>query len=77
MGRIRISYHGFNQGLPYLVCKKSPRCLLPSFMSIGLLFQEKKQKLYFQDGGLCGYVRIRIGTILVILALQDTPIIPT
>ena len=29
---------------------KSPRCFLPSFKSIGILVQEKKRKIDFQDG---------------------------
>ena len=29
---------------------QSPQCFLPSFESFGLLVQEKKQKVDFQDG---------------------------
>ena len=34
----------------YFFIYKSPRCFLPSFNSIGLLVQEKKRTLGFQDG---------------------------
>ena len=30
---------------------KSPQCFLPSFKSAGILVQEKKRKIDFQDGG--------------------------
>ena len=45
----------------------SPRCFLSSFMTSGLWFQEKKQKIDFQDGGHLGFP---IGTILAIFYLQ-------
>ena len=51
--------------------------LLPSFKSNGLLFQEKKRKIDFQDGGHDGYFGLRIGKILIIFALQDTPMLQT
>ena len=41
--------------------------------SIGL-FQEKKQKIDFQDGSHLGF---QIGTILAIFDLQVTPMLPT
>ena len=52
---------------------KSPRCFLP----IGLLVQEKKRKIYFQDGSHGGHLGFQIGMILVILDLQVTPMLPT
>ena len=55
---------------------KSPRCFLPSFKSIGLLVQEKKQKIDFQDGRH-GHLRFPIEMILAIFDLQDTPMLPT
>ena len=42
-------------------------------MSIGLLVQEKKQKLNFQDGSHLGF---QISTILAIFDLQVTLILP-
>ena len=33
----------------YVLIYKSPRCLLPSLESVGLLLQEKKGKIDFQD----------------------------
>ena len=44
------------------------------FKSIGLSFQEKKRKIDFQDGCHLG---LQIGTILIIFALQDTPMLST
>ena len=38
-----------------------------------LSFQEKKRKIDFQDGGHGGYLGLRIGSILAIFALQNTP----
>ena len=35
---------------------KSPQCFLPSFESIGLLVQEKKWKIDFQDGCHLGFL---------------------
>ena len=46
-------------------------------MSTGISFQEKKRKLYFQVGGHGGRQGLRIGMILTIFALQDTPMLPT
>ena len=46
---------------------KSPRCSLPSFVSIGLSVQEKKRKIDFQDGHHIhhgGHLGFPIGTIL-------------
>ena len=52
---------------------KSPRCFLASLESIGLTVQEKKRKIYFQDGGHLGFP---IGKILAISDLQVTPMLP-
>ena len=46
----------------------STLCFLPSFKSVGLLVQEKKQKVDFQDGGHLGF---QIGKILAIFDLQN------
>ena len=54
---------------------ESPSCFLPSFKSIGLSVQEKKQKLDFQDGRHgrhLGFPR----TVLAIFDLQVTPMLP-
>ena len=56
---------------------KSSRCFLPSFKSIGLLVQEKKWKIDFQDGGYCGHLGFPIGKILAIFGLQVTWMFPT
>ena len=55
---------------------KSPQCFLPSFESIGLLVQEKKRKIDFQDGHH-GSLGFRIGTILAIFDLQVILMLPT
>ena len=52
---------------------KLPRCFLPSFESIGLSVQEKKQKIDFQGGHLGFSIR----RILAIFDLQVTPMLPT
>ena len=52
----------------------SSRCFLASLESIGLLVQEKKRKIDFQDGGHLGFP---IGTILAIFDLQVTLILPS
>ena len=49
--------------------KKSPRCFLPSFESIGLSVQ-KKGKIDFQDGHHLGFP---IGTILAIFIATSHP----
>ena len=41
---------------------KSPLCFLPSFKSVGLSIQEKKQQRDFQDGGHSPYLRFFIRT---------------
>ena len=52
--------------------------MLPiKFESIGLLVQEKKQKINFQNGGHGGHLGFPIGTILAIFVLQVTPMFPT
>ena len=51
---------------------KSPWCFRPSFKSIGLLVQEKKRKIDFQDGG---HLWFPIGTISATFDLQVTSIL--
>ena len=46
-----------------------PLCFLASLESIGLLVQEKKQKIDFQDGCHGGQLGFPIGTILAIFDL--------
>ena len=43
----------------------------------GLLVQEKKQKIDFQDGGHGSHLGFPIGTSLAIFYLQVTPMLPT
>ena len=50
--------------------------MLPS-ESIGLLVQEKKRKIDFQDGGHGGHLGFPIGTILAIFDLQVTLMLPS
>ena len=45
--------------------------------SIGLLAQEKKRKIDFQDGDHGGHLGFPIGTILATFDLQVTPMLPT
>ena len=45
-------------------------------MSTSLSFQEKKRKIYFQDGGRSGHLGFPIGTILAIFDLQVTAMLP-
>ena len=52
---------------------KSPQCSPLSLESIGLLVQEKKRRIDFQDGGHFGFP---IETILAISVLQVTPMLP-
>ena len=50
--------------------------MLPTyFKSIGLLVQEKKRKIDFQDGRHCGHLGFLIGRILAIFDLQVTPML--
>ena len=46
-------------------------------MSTGLWVQEKKRKIYFQDGGHGAHPGFTIGMILSIFDLQVTPMLPT
>ena len=55
---------------------KSPWCFLLSFKSIGLLDQEKKRKIDFQDGGNGGQLGFLMGMILANFVLQVTPMLP-
>ena len=54
-----------------------PQCLLLSFKSIGLLVQEKKGIIDFQDGRHGGHLGFMIRRILAIFDLQVTPMLPT
>ena len=45
--------------------------------SIGLLVQEKKRKIDFQDGRHGGHLGFPIGTVLATFDLQVTPMLPT
>ena len=55
----------------------SPQCLLASLESIGLLVQEKKLNIDFQDRGHGGHLGFRIRMILAIFDLQVTQMLPT
>ena len=46
-------------------------------MAVDLSFQEKKRKIYFQDGGYGGHLGFRIRMILTIFALQNIHMLPT
>ena len=50
--------------------------LIPSFKSVGLLVQENKFKIEFQDDGHGGQFGFWIGTILAIFYLQVALIFP-
>ena len=50
--------------------------LISSFKSIGLLFQEKKHKIEFQDGRHGGYLGFQIGMILAIFDPQVILMLP-
>ena len=52
---------------------RSPRCYLPSVMSIGLSVQGKERKIDFKDGHLGFW----IGTILAIFDVHVTTMLPT
>ena len=45
--------------------------------SVGLLVQEKKRKIDFQNGRHSGHLGFPIGTILTIFDLQVTSMLPT
>ena len=66
--RIRLSQPGQSGCIKLFLIYKSPQCFLPSFNSIDLLVQEKKRKIYFQDGGHRGHLRFPILTIVAILS---------
>ena len=61
----------------FFFINKSPQCFQPSFQSIGLLVQEKKRKIDFQDGHHGGNLGFPIGNILAISDLQVTLMILT
>ena len=56
---------------------KSTRCFPASLESIGLSVQDKKRKIDFQDGPHGGNLGFPIGTVLAILELQVTPMLPS
>ena len=65
-----LMYDCHSLGLTWLfLIYHSPRCFLPSFKSIGLSVQEKKQKIDFQAGRHGGYLGFPIGTIIAIFDL--------
>ena len=68
----RPSWISDRNDFSYFFIYKSPRCFLPSFESIGLLVQEKKQTIYFQDGGHVVHLGFPIITILATFDLQVT-----
>ena len=61
----------------YFFIYKSPWCFLATLESIGLLVQEKKRKIDFQDGGHGGHLGFPIGTILAIFNLQVILMFPS
>ena len=61
----------------YFYIYKSSRCFLPVVKSTGPLVQENKRKKEFQDGHHGGHLGFPIQTILAILDLQVTPMLPT
>ena len=52
------------------------RSFLPSFESIGLLAQEKKHKIDFEDGDHGGHLGFQTKTILAIFYLQVATMLP-
>ena len=54
-----------------------PIKFLSSFKTTGILFQEKRLKIDFQDDGHSGHLGFPIGTILAIFNVQVTPMLPT
>ena len=74
--RWRPSWISHRNNFSYFFIYKSTKCFLPSFISIGLTFQDKKQKKKkdFQDGGRLG---LRIGTILAIFDIEVAPMLAT
>ena len=70
----RPSYISDRNDFSYFWSTSHPPCFLPSFELTGLLVQEKKRKIDFQDSGHLGFP---IGMILAIFALQVTPMLPT
>ena len=63
-------------GVCFLIYK-SPWYFLSSFKAIGLLVQEKRRKIDFQDGGHSGHLGFPIRTIFAIFDLQVTQMFPT
>ena len=62
---------------PYKFRVNWPRYFLPSFESIGLLVQEKKWKIDFQDGCHYSHLGFPIGMISAFFYLQVTLMLPT
>ena len=56
---------------------KSPLCFLPRFKSTSLSVKEMKLKIDFKDGDHGGHLGFPIRTILAILDLLVTPMLPT
>ena len=67
----------FDFRLERFLIYRLPRCFLPSFKSIGLLVQEKKGKIDFQEGLHDGHLGFPIGTILAISDLTVPLMLPT
>ena len=57
--------------------RRRSECFLPSFESIGLSVQKKKQKIDFQNGRHGGHLGFPIGRILANFDLQVTLMLPT
>ena len=66
---VRCGHLGFPIGTIFYL--QIPRCFLPSFVSFGLLVQEKKHKIDFQDGDHGGHLGFPIGTIEATFVPQD------
>ena len=60
-----------------LAISDHPKAFLPRFESTGLLVQEKKQNIDFQDGRHSDHLGLPTGTILALFHLQVTLMIPT
>ena len=72
---VAILYFWLEQVLPFLIYK-SLGCFLPSFKPIGLLVQEKKWKIDFQDCGHSSQFGFLIEMILAIFHLQVSTMLP-
>ena len=65
------------ESLAVIFIYKSPRCVVPSFNSIGPSVQEKSWKIDFQDNRHGGHLGLPIGMILAVFELQVTLMLPT